>query len=182
MALVLDDITGPNGLTQNVGGTTGRIRFCPVEDFLVIAKKAEMSDSPAPTDPLDLINISDDHTFTSPKGWYESYITRDTGKVDFTMNQDRDTTGCEVKFEGMVPGAEASIDATLTLAANNKLIVEIELADGKWLQIGSQRFPAELKYSWSSENNGKGERGWKVSVTGFETTKQYYTGVFTMHS
>lgn len=179
MALTLGNITGPSATTQNVGGTTGRFRFAPIADFDTIAAKTELSGSPATN--ADLIEISDDHTFLTGKGWYESYVTRDTGKVEFTMNQERDTTGCEVKFEGMIPGAATANEAILTQVANDRCLFEVELASGEWVQVGSEKFPAELKYSWSSENNGKGERGWKVAITGFETTRQYYTGVHTMH-
>jgi len=181
LILTLGNIAGPTGTTQNIGGATGRIRWSPVSSFTTIEKKAELSDSPAPTN-LALINISEDHVWAATKGAYEMYITRDTGDVKFTMNQDRDTTGCEIKFEAITPGAEAATEAILVQISNDRNIFWIELADGKWVQVGSERFPAEFKYEWNSEKNGKGERGWKVMITGFESTKQYYTGAFTFPS
>jgi hypothetical protein len=180
MALSLDNISGPGSLKQNVGGTTGRIRFAPIPEFSVIEKKLEMSD-PSASNNIDLIEISGDHTFPVGKGFYEMYITRDTGKVVSKPNSERDTTGHTATFEGMTPGADSKTEAILLLAENNKLICMIELADGKWLQLGSERFPAEMKHEWSSESNEKGERGWKVLITAFDTSKAYYTGVFTMY-
>lgn len=180
MALGLKNISGPTGTTQNVGGVTGRFRFFAIDSALSIAKKKEMDDAVPPTDNDELVNITGNHTFTSPAGMYESYITRDSGSVKFKGNDARDTSGCEVTFEGMIPGAEADVDGTLTLASNTKLIGFAELADKKWVQIGSEAFPAELKYEWQSgKNTGEG-RGWKVVMSGFETTKQYYKGTFTM--
>lgn len=180
MAIGLANIAGRNSRTQNVGGTTGRIRFAPISYFTTLAAKLELSDMSA-TDNVDFIVIDTDHAFAVGKGWHESYITRDTGKVTSKPNADRDSTGHMTTFEGMIPGADAATEAILLMAENDKLVTMIELADGQWLQLGSARFPAEMKHEWSSESNEKGERGWKISITAFDTSKAYYAGAFTMY-
>lgn len=180
MPVGLSNIAGRNSRTQNVGGTTSRIRFAPLSYFASIASKLELSDMSA-TDNLDFIVIDGDHTFAVGKGWHESYITRDTGKVTSKPNADRDSTGHVTTFEGMIPGADALTEAILLQAENDKLIACIELADGHWLQLGSARFYAEMKHEWSSESNEKGERGWKITITAFDTSKAYYAGAFTMY-
>lgn len=177
MALTLGNIAGPSGTSQNIGGLTGRWRFAPIADFDTIAAKVEMTTATANA---ELVVISDDHTFLVGKGFWESYMTRDSGKVSFKMNQDRDTTGSLATAECMIPGADPAIEAIVVQAANNKLITLWELADGRWIQLGTERFPAEMKYEWNSENNEKGERGWKVTVTAFESTKVYYEGAQTL--
>ncbi len=179
MPVALTSIQGRDARTQNVGGTTSRIRFAPVSYFATIATKKELSDMTA-TANSDFIQITGDHIFNTGKCFLESYITRDTGKVTSKPNADRDSTGHMTTFEGMIPGADSATEANLLMAANDKLIVLIELADGQWLQLGSERFYAEMKYEWSSENNEKGERGWKITVTAFDTSKAYYTGAFQM--
>lgn len=177
----LADLVGPDGNTQNIGGLTGRIRLSPIADFDTIAKKKEISDTPTPTDPKELIEITDSHAWTSGKGYREMYITRDSGKAEMEMNQARDTTGMKTTITGQTPGADSLTQGVLTIAANTKLLVLAETGDGKWIQVGSERFPAELKYKWTAGKNEGEYRGAEVTITGFESTIQYYLGTQTKH-
>lgn len=178
MALTLGNITGPTGTTQNIGGTTGRFRFAPIEDFDTIAEKVELNVATAND---DLIEISDDHTFLTGKGWWEGYVTRDSGTIEMEMNQERDTTGMKAVYKARTPGAAISTHAILLQLANQKTIFMVEMADGQWVQLGSARFPAELKYKFVSGGNEKGYRGWELTAEAFDSSPAHYTGTFTMH-
>ena len=179
MALSLVKIAGRTGTTQNVGGLTQRIRVSIIGEITTLPAKKEISDGTVATAD-ELVDITDDRVYAATKGSHEWYITRDTGKVDFKINEARDTTGSVVTFEGITPGNDSVTEGNLLFAANNFIIADIETAPGEWVQIGSARFPAELKYEWSSEHNESGECGWKIKISGFETSKQKYLGAHTV--
>jgi hypothetical protein len=161
-------IVGPTGTTQNIGGLTGRVRLTAIADMDTIVAKVELPSDPA--DEATLVTIATNHTWSA-----------DSGKVELEMNQARDTTGVGYKYTGQTPGSAASDHAALVVATNTKLIFWAELADGTWLQFGSERFPAELKMKWSSGKNQGEYRGFEITVEAFESTFQIYTGTFTMN-
>jgi hypothetical protein len=177
LLLSLGSIAGPTGTTQNIGGTTGRIRFAPLEYFDTIEAKSELS---VATTNASLVEISADHTFLTGKGFHECYITRDSGSAEGKMNQERDTTGMTTEYKGMTPGSDIATHSLLLQLANRKVIALIELADGQWLQLGTERFPAELKYTWKSGGNEKGYRGWELVLAAFESSNVLYSGVISM--
>lgn len=182
MALTLTTIAGPNGLSQNVGGTTKRFFVAKKSDFTAIIAKAEMDDAVPPTNPSELIEIDGDHTFGATKGFIEVYNTRDSGNVETSYNTERDTNGMKVVYKLKHPGLNAATLGKLVLAMNDQLICLVEMVDGKIFQIGTERFPAELKMKFMSGQNESGYRGCEIEVTGFETTPIIYSGVITMAS
>ena len=178
MALTLSNVTPPTATTLNIGGTTGRIYLAAITDFLTIGVKEEMND-PAATN-SGIIEITDDHTFTSPKGFRTIYITRDSGNLEGKPNSERDTTGYLATYKGQTPGADAATASQLLQWQNIKAIVLIELADGRLRQLGSARFPAEVKTEWNSGNNEKGYRGWTITISSFESSEAEYKGIITL--
>jgi hypothetical protein len=179
MSLELVHLLGPDGTTINIGGLTQRIWVAPIGWFSSIAKKKELNDSPAPTDPAELINIDDDHTFILGKGFVQIYNTRDKGKVEYKNNEERDTNGATTEASIMHPGVSASVLGVLTIAENERLIALFEFVDGKRMQVGSERFYAELKFSFDGGNNESGYRGVTIKIKGFESSFQLYNGTIT---
>lgn len=179
MAFALKNLLPPGRTKQNIGGFTGRMRFSEIADMDVIQAKLEISDATI-VNPEEIIEITDDHTWLATKGAWEIYLTRDSGEGEAIMNQARDTTGMETKMKGMHPGADSRTLGVLTGASNIKGIAWWELADGKWMQQGTKRYPCELKYNWKSGKQQGAARTCEIEVTAFESTPVIYSGAFTL--
>lgn len=180
MALQLDHIAPRTRTSLNVGGLTKRLWAAVIEDFDTIAVKDEMDD-PAATNST-IVEISDDHTFSGSNGFIRIPITRDSGTLETTNNAERDTNGQLQTLKARTPGMLADTIAKFEQLQNADCIVLAEMFDGKIMQIGSKRSPAEVKYKFMSGNNESGYRGLEFEVKGFETTTQVYTGTITEKS
>jgi hypothetical protein len=176
----LDNIAGKDDNSINVGGHTGRIRISRISEMTTIQKKKELDDPTPPTTPEELVEITTNHAWAVGKGAAECYITRDEGMTELDINEVPDTNGVEAKYTGSIPGAASTAHGILTLMNNSRVIVWVELFSGEWIQIGSKRAPAELKYKWSSGKNKGTARKFSLTIIGFETTIQYYKGTFTL--
>ncbi len=176
----LGNVTGPDGNTQNVGGATGRWRISDINTMTTIQKKIELNEGTA-TAPEDLINISGNHAWAVGEGYYEIYCTRDEGEGKATGPKVRDASGMESVMTAKFPGIDPANLGVCVIANNTKVIAWQELADGTWLQYGSERFPAEFQYDWTSGKNSGTRRETTVTVSAFDTTPAIYLGTFTAH-
>lgn len=175
-ALTYTGLTGRNGVEDNIGGLTKQFWFAPKSYFTTIAKTKDLSDATAVL--AELSEISDDHVFASLKGFHKCYCTRDMGEVKYTGAGERDGRSMPGKGTFFVPGLNISNLGVLRMLKNDELIILAEAADGKILQLGSERFPAEVRVSeGGSAKNESGVRGFMIEVDFFESGPQMYTGV-----
>ena len=171
------NIAGPNGTQDNIGGTTQRVYFAPISAFDSIAAAVDLGSE---TNMAELSEISTDHTFTGTKGFFKSYCTRDKGNVKGTIVGERDGRG--MKFDGMffVPGSVIATLGGTRKMKNDQFVFLFEQADGTLLQIGTERFPAEVSIEYDTAQNESGVRGTTFKVSGFESGPFIYTGAITL--
>lgn len=169
-------LTGRNGVEDNIGGTTKQFWFAPKSYFTTISKTKDLSDGTATLS--ELSEISDDHVFAVGKGFHKNYCTRDMGEVKYTGAGERDGRSIPGKATFFIPGLSINNLGILRMLKNDELIILAEAADGKILQLGSERFPAEVRISeGGTAKNESGVRGFMIEVDFFESGPQMYTGV-----
>ncbi len=179
-ALTYTGLTGRTGVEDNIGGLTKRYWFAPKSYFTTIAKTKDLSDATATL--AELAEISADHVFAVGKGFHVNYCTRDMGDVKYTGAGDRDGRSIPGKANFFTPGLAINNLGIMRMLKNDELIILAELADGKIVQLGSERFPAEVRISeGGSAKNESGVRGMMVEVDAFESGPQIYTGVIDLH-
>jgi hypothetical protein len=178
MALTYGGLQGPNGLEDNIGGLTKRFWFAPKSYFTTIQAVKDLSDGTATS--TTIAEIASDHVFASGKGFHVCYCTRDMGEVKYTGAGERDGRSIVGKGTFFVPGLKSSNIGQLRMMKNDELIILAEAADGKVLQLGSVRFPAEVRVSeGGTAKNESGVRGFMIEVDAFESGPQIYTGAIT---
>jgi hypothetical protein len=177
----MDNISGPDGTTQNVGGLTGRFRFSPIATMTTIRTKTELSAGTA-TAPDELIEIQGgNHAWGVGEGYWEGYCTRDEGELDAKGPQVRDAAGMEIVMKVKFPGLDANNQGVMVIANNSKILGWAETSDHQWIQLGSQAFPAELQYDFTAGKNVGKRRETSVTISAFDTTLALYSGTFTAH-
>lgn len=175
MAATYTGLTGLQGIEDNIGGTTKRFYFAPKGYFTTIQAVKDLSDGTATT--TTLAEIAADHVFASGKGFHVCYCTRDMGEVKYTGAGERDGRSIVGKGTFFVPGMKNTNIGQLRMMKNDELIILAEMADGKVLQLGSARFPAEVRVSeGGTAKNESGVRGFMIEVDAFESGPQLYTG------
>lgn len=180
MALNYTGLTGRQGVEDNIGGLTKRFFFAPKSYFTTISKTKDLDDPTATVD--ELSEISADHVFAVGKGFHTAYCTRDMGEVKYAGAGERDGRSIPGKATFFTPGLAIANLGQLRMLKNDELIILAELADGKLLQLGSERFPAEVRISeGGSAKNESGVRGMMIEVDFFESGPQIYTGALTLH-
>lgn len=177
MPLTYDDITGLNGLEDNIGGISTRVFWAPKSWFATIGAVADFATA---TTASELVEISTDHTFTTGKGFLEIYSTRDKGKDEIATVGERDGKGSLNKGKIFNPGVNVAKLGQYRMMKNDSGIWLFELSDGVLIQLGSNRFPAEQSVKFDTAQNESGVRGTEIEVTAFESFIQVYTGAVTM--
>lgn len=168
------DFTGPDGQSDNMGGTTQRLWYARKADFLVIQEPS------ASLTLADIVTISTAHTFKPGKCFKEMYSTRDKGEVMGEPQGDTDGKSLKIAAKSFLPGSEPSHHGFAKLAKNDQFIVIEEMADGQLMQIGTKRFPATCTAKFNSGKNSSGVKGYDFDWETNETSMLVYTGAVTV--
>lgn len=167
----ITSLVGPNGDENNMGGTTQRAFLAPIRFFTTIAKPVA-----SPTTLAERVEIDGPHTLAATKFFKKVYCTMDKGKVD--LKPQGDTDGASFKQEGELfyPGNESEAHGFADLVKNDNFIIIIETPDtqdsGKYLQVGTEMFPAKIKPEFTTGTNSSGVRGYTFKFEAM-TDKQY---------
>ena len=167
------DLNSPQG-ADNMGGTKQYILFAPVADFSTIA--------PRPASPANigqLAEITGNHTFGVGKGFLRMYVTLDTGKLMDEVQGERDGRSYKTTVEVFHPGMTKEILGFLRQAKNDQFIVLVPLPDGKYRQIGTEDFYAEIIGKTDTGTNSSGRRGTTFTIEAMETGPILYSGTIT---
>lgn len=168
------DFNGPDGQSDNMGGTTQRLWYARKADFLVIQ---------VPTLAVtlsDIVTISTAHTFKTGKCFKEMYSTRDTGELNAESQGDTDGKSLKISAKSFLPGSTPLSHGFAKLAKNDQFIVIEEMADGQLLQVGTKRFPATCTAKFGSAKNSSGVKGYHFDWETNETSMLVYTGAVTV--
>lgn len=169
------NLNGPSGGADNMGGTKQALYFAPISYFDTIAKP-----DPAATTLAGTVDIVDDHTFLTGKGWHKLYCTMDKGSLEAMVQGDRDGRSYVQKSKAFYPGSESEAHGLISQAKNDRFIVLIEMPDGKMIQQGSADFYAEITAKFSTGTNSGGVRGYEIDVESMAPRNYVYKGVVTL--
>lgn len=162
MAIDYNNLLGPNGQEDNLGGSQQKVYYAPLRDFETIQAPEPLATA---TTDAELVNISTDHVFKTGKMFLTMYTTEDQGMADYEVQGDPDGKSVKPVAKVFYPGAEEAILAFMAKAKNDQFIFLLPLADGKVLQIGSEQFPARISPKWTSATNSGGVRGAEIEIT-----------------
>ncbi len=178
MAVNLKAYTGPNGVTDNMGGLLGYWFLGVIDDMIQIPF---VQDPNIAVNHVELVTAATNFTFKTGKGFAKMYTTKNTGKVKHASNGGTDGRGFNSEAEFFWPGDEAEPLGILKYAKNNRLIALCPRPNGKIWMVGTDRYPADIEYSYdSSDNNGSGVAGTSIKIMTTEITPILYTGTITL--
>jgi hypothetical protein len=172
MALEYDDLAGPGGFDELISGGSKRCFLFRVEDLET--EQTPEALSAAATSPAALATIADAHVFKTGKRMFEMYATENTQTLKTTVVGGKDSYGLKMEGEFFVPGVDATTLGIGVMSKNDKLIWLMELNNGKFLQIGSSRWPARLTFEFSAGEPESGGLGVTFKIAAFGTTVAIY--------
>lgn len=168
---VLHDSNGPDGTTDNQGGTQTVIYYGWEHHFLAI-----QTPTASPTTVADPVKITTDHTFNTGKKFNKLYVTLDTGQVDYESTGETDAHGYKPMFKGFCPGDTDDLHGLMARMKNFKGIFLIPVTDGKIHQLGSKGLPALFKPKYSTGTLSQGKRGYEIEIMAYATKPYIYSG------
>jgi len=166
MALDYDDFDGPDGQSDNPGGTAGFFYYAPKRYFDPsggITKPADIGASGATL--ADLARNSDDFTFLTGKGFHKMYVTFNTGDLEAARQGELDGYSFMNKFKGFIPGFEDRLLGFWRVAKNDRFLCLFPMADRVYLQYGDDFFDCYLNASKiGTATNSAGHRGTDIEA------------------
>jgi hypothetical protein len=170
-----EDLSGPDGSGDNMGGTKQFFYYAPVRYFDTIKEPTDN-----PTDLASYVEITEDHEFLPGKGFHKMYCTEDKGKGSGETQGDRDGRSLKQMAEFFYPGSDSTIHGFAAKSKNDRFIVLYPMPDGKVNQIGNNDFYAEILCGFGTETNSAGVRGHSIKVESMGTRQLVYTGEITL--
>ena len=153
------DLSGPNGGDRNPGGTAQKHYFSPIANFTTIAALPA-----TPAAEGDYCTIDDNHVLAATKKWYSVYSTADTGELNFEPQGEADGESMKPTCKLFIPGASKKLLDTVNQFPYDQFIWLIQGADGKYFQLGTERFPARVKAKYITGKNASGTRGVEIEI------------------
>jgi hypothetical protein len=165
------NLGGPNGSTDNMGGTTQRIFLAPTRHFTTVEEPITN-----PTTLAERVEIPGDHVLANGKAFTKVYCTQDKGKVELKPQGEHDGASYKQEGEFFYPGNESAAHGFADMVKNDNFIILVETPDTKttekYLQVGTTMFPAKIKPEFTSATNASGVRGYTFKYDAM-TDKQY---------
>ena len=177
MPIAYGNLAAPGGQDENMGGTTQRIYFAPIADFLSI-KKPVLSTTFASKS-----LIATAHTFQVGKYFNIAYCTADKGKLDGKGQGDTDGKSFKQEGEFFYPGSKAEAHGFAATVKNDNFIIEVEMPDSDingHIQVGTEMFPAKIEPEFTSATNSAGVRGYVFKYHAMTPIIHMYTGAITV--
>lgn len=165
---------GPTGGTDNMGGTTSRCYHAPLSSFSSLK-----TPTATPANLADLVKITATHTFNTGGCFLKAYCTQDKGKFDAKSQGETDGHSFKQEFEFFYPGNEAEAHGFAAQVKNDRMIFLVELpdsADGGYIQVGTEMFPATVAPEFTSATNASGVRGHVFKVSAMTARTYIYSG------
>lgn len=160
----------------NPGGTAQTIYWAPTSSFAAAGIQAPANWDVATT-VADISEISTDHVFLTGKQLQKWYCTQNKGEANFTEASEIDANGGMMVGKLFLPGIDQSNFGNMVLLKSDDLIFIVPTADGKYLQFGTELFPAKIKnVKFGVAQMGSGIRGTEVEFEAFQLCPYVYTG------
>lgn len=177
-AIAYANMPGPAGQDDNMGGTTQRLYFAPIADFLSIKKPIT-----TPVTFADVSKIVTAHTFLTGKCFSAIYCTMDKGKIDAKGQGEVDGKSYKMDGEFFYPGSLAQAHGLASRIKNESLILLTEMPDSDvngYMQTGSEMFPAKIEPEFTSATNASGVRGYTFKYHAMTPTVFVYTAAISI--
>jgi hypothetical protein len=171
-ALDYDNLSGPDGSRDNMGGTTQRCYFAAVSKFLSIKTPVA-----SPGTLAAVVEITTAHTFKTGGCFKKMYITQNKGKLDTKSVGDLDGKSFKQEFELFYPGSESEAHGFAAQAKNDNFIFLVEKEDSSvngFLQVGTEMFPAKVSPDFTTGTNESGVQGYMFKVEALATKQHVY--------
>ena len=151
---------------SRMGGTQQRVLLCPYADILTLQKNI-----------LPSYNIVTPHVPVVGKGFFEIYLTKDTGMINFKPQGAADRRSFMASGEFLHPGESDDIVSF----ANQVLL------DGRWIglmtlpgsteliQVGTDEFQMDIQAEYDTTKNSGDGRGWTFEIECFMPAFLKYT-------
>jgi hypothetical protein len=169
-----ENLSGPDGTTDNMGGILQKVYAAPIRYFDSIKKVAT-----SPTTLAGLVDITDTHTFLTDMGFHKFYCTQDKGMVDAEPQGDRDGRSYKQDAKFFYPGSDSELHGFASMAKNDRFIFLAPMVDGTLMQIGTEDFPAEILGKFTTATNSGGVRGYEFTVSSMGPRNYIYKGTVT---
>ncbi len=171
---------GPNGTSDNIGGTSGIIYGAATSLFTAAGITEPLAYTVATT-MVEMAENADDFVFATGGRFWEFYTTENTGKLTYKEQGDMDGKSYKPEGEIFYPGDELSFMGFMRWAKNQKFIFIIPMANGVMHQVGTRAFPASFTGEWESATNSAGVKGAKMKfTTAVVSGPMIYTGAVSL--
>jgi hypothetical protein len=158
-------------------GIAGHVHYCPIDQFLSIAKLAA-----DPTTPEEAVNIATAHTFDGTAGFKKLKHENEEGMITAAGYGGRNGKGEIVSADIFIPGNKADVRAWIKLYPDSIFLVPHVECGGALVQIGTECNPAKLspEHEWISGKVGESDKeGYTVKIYSEMAGLTYYTAVVT---
>lgn len=175
MAYDFVDINGPLN-RDNAGGLAAELLYAPVSHFTSIETPGVYSAAG------DEVKITTDHTFDVSKGFVKLKFVVDSPSLTAAMPEERDASGYRATLEGdVVAESEEEIAEVLRNLLTDDLIVLAKTANGKYVQLGTEDFPAAIRQTEDTTGSSvEGVNKQRVQVMANQPKKLFYSGAITL--
>ncbi len=173
-----DDLAGPSGQTDNMGGLTQLAYFAPITTFLSVKKPTA-----SPTTPADLVTIATAHTFNSTYCFNKAYCTMNKGDFNAEPQGETDGKSFKQKFKIFLPGSLPAAHGFAAMAKNDNFLFLLEMPDsstGGYLQVGTEMFPCKISPKFTSATNEGGVRGYEFEGETVSPRNYIYTSTISL--
>jgi hypothetical protein len=158
---------------DNMGGMGVQVLFAPLDSFeLGGIKGLKTTDAPG-----DSVTIDGAHTFKSGKGWHVAFATPESVKHMLESQGELGGKSKKASIELFRPGM-SKIDAEFDRKSQNDefLMLVKDPNTGRFVQLGSEDFPAMFTNSWDSADPSSGRKGFSYKAEAHQLGLQYYEG------
>ena len=173
------DFAGPVGQFENMGGTTQRVFYASIGDFLAIQKPVSN-----PATFAEKSAISTAHTFKTGKCFKKIYCTMNKGKVDAKGQGETDGKSLKQEAEIFYPGSSAELHGFMGAVKNDSFVFLFETPDtddtGEYLQVGTEQFPAKFTGEYTTATNSEGVRGYNCKIESMTRIQYVYSAAVTV--
>lgn len=175
MAYDFVDVNGPLN-RDNAGGLAANVLYAPISHFASIQVPGTYSAAG------DEVKITTDHTFDTGKGFVKLKFVVDSPSLTGAMPEERDASGYRATLEGdVVAETEEEITEVLRNLLTDDVLVLVETANGKWLQLGTEAFPACIRQTEDTTGSSvEGQSKQRVQIKANQPKKLYYSGARTL--
>jgi hypothetical protein len=138
-----------------MGGSKQRILICDVDDLTTIARP-----DAAAVAIKDRSLVKTPHVPVATKGFFEIYVTKDTGSVKISPMGAADRHSFKAVGKFLHPGESDEILAFINQAINSRYIVLFTLpGSNELIQLGSDEFQVDIMPDYDTTENGGDGRG-----------------------